>query len=154
LVQEYRQLKEADKAQALLDEILKGKNGKPGWGAKNLDAQKMRVLLLEDREDYVNAARLCDSYITQLVRHLDRNDLKEYYFDFYYHLVYCILKHGQRQDNADKKSKAVRDAAGRLAALEKRQGGFGSEESKKRFDELLEKETDLREQYKAFKGGK
>jgi hypothetical protein len=154
LVQEYRQLKEPDKAHALLDEILKGKNGKPGWGAKNLDAQKMRVLLLEDREDYVNAARLCDSYINQLVRHLDRNDLKEYYFDFYYHLVYCILKHGQRQDNADKKAKAIHDAAGRLAALEKRQGGFGSEESKKRFDELLEKETDLREQYKAFKGGK
>jgi hypothetical protein len=154
LVQEHRQLKEPDKAHALLDEILKGKNGKPGWGAKNLDAQKMRVLLLEDREDYVNAARLCDSYINQLVRHLDRNDLKEYYFDFYYHLIYCILKHGQRQDNADKKAKAIRDAAQRLAALEKRQGGLGSEGSKKRFDELLEKETDLREQYKTFKDGK
>ncbi len=154
LVQEYRQLKESDKAQALLEEILKGKNGKPGWGAKNLDAQKMRVLLLEDREDYVSAARLCDNYINQLVRRLDDNKLKEHYFDFYYHLVYCILKHGQRQDNADKKAKAIQDAAQRLVALEKRQGGFGSEESKKRFDELLEKESDLREKYKAFKGGK
>jgi hypothetical protein len=154
LVQEYRQLKETDKAHALLDEILKGKNGKPGWGAKNLDAQKMRVLLMEDREDYVNAAKLCDSYITQLVRRLDDNKLKEYYFEFYYHLVYCIVKHGQRQDNADKKTKAVHDAAGRLVALEKRQGGFGSEESKKRFDELLEKEADLRQQYNALKGGK
>jgi hypothetical protein len=154
LVQEYRQLKEADKAQALLEEILKGKNGKPGWGAKNLDAQKMRILLLEDHEDYVNAAKLCENYITQLVRRLDDNKLKEHYFDFYYHLVYCILKHGQRQDNADKKAKAIREAAQRLVALEKRQGGFGSEESKKRFDELLERETGLREQYKAFQGGK
>jgi hypothetical protein len=41
-----------------------------------------------------------------------------------------------------------------MVALEKRQGGFGSEESKKRFDELLEKENDLREQYNALKGGK
>lgn len=154
LIQEYRQLKETDKAHALLDEILKGKNGKPGWGAKNLDAQKMRVLLMEDREDFVNAAKLCDNYINQLVRRLDDNKLKEYYFEFYYHLVYCILKHGQRQDSADKKTKAVRDAAGRMVALEKRQGGFGSEESKKRFDELLEKENDLREQYNALKGGK
>jgi hypothetical protein len=154
LVQEYRELKEPDKARALLDEILKGKGGKPGWGAKNLDAQKMRVLLLEDREDYANAARLCDSYITRLVRQLDDNKLKEHYFEFYYHLVYCILKHGQRMDNTQKKAKAVRDAAQRLIALEKRQGGFGNEESKKRFDELLEKETDLRQQYDALKGGK
>ncbi len=154
LVQEYRQLKEPDKARQLLDEILKGKGGKPGWGAKNLDAQKMRVLLLEDREDYANAARLCDSYINQLVRRLDDNKLKEYYFDFYYHLIYCILKHGQRMDNTEKKVKAIRDAAQRLISLEKRQGGFGNEESKKRFDELLEKETDLREQYTALKGSK
>jgi hypothetical protein len=154
MVQEYRQLKETDKAHALLDEIIKGKDGKPGWGAKNLDAQKMRILLMEDHEDYVNAARLCDNYVTQLVRRLDDNKLKEYYFEFYYHLVYCVLKHGQRQDNADKKAKAVREAAGRLDALQKRQGGFGSEESKKRFDELLEKEADLREQYNALKGGK
>ncbi len=154
LVQEYRQLKETDKARELLDEILKGKDGKPGWGAKNLDAQKVRIQLMEDREDYVNAARLCDSYINQLVRRLDDNKLREHYFEFYYHLVYCIVKHGQRQDNADKKSKILRDAAQRLVALEKRQGGFGAEESKKRFDELLEKESDLREQYNALKGGK
>jgi hypothetical protein len=154
LVQEYRQLKELDKARMLLDEIVKGKDGKPGWGAKNLDAQKLRVLLLEDHEDYAAAARICDSYITQLVRRLDDNKLKEYYFEFYYHLVYCIVKHGQRVDDNGKKAKAVRDAAQRLIALEKRQGGFGNDESKKRFDELLEKETALREQYNVLRNGK
>lgn len=154
LVQEYRQLKETDKARELLDEILKGKGGKPGWGAKNLDAQKVRIQLMEDREDYVSAARLCESYVNQLVRRLDDNKLKEHYFDFYYHLIYCIVKHGQRQDNTDKKLKFIHDAAQRLATLEKRQGGFGGEESKKRFEELLEKETDLREHYNALKGRK
>ncbi len=154
LVDEYRQLKETDKSHALLDEIIKGKDGKPGWGAKNLDAQKMRVLLLEDEQKYAAAAKLCDTFIKQLVRRLDDNKLKEHYFEFYYHLVYCIVKHGQNLDNAAQRAKAVRDAAQRLVALEKRQGGFGSEESKKRFDELLEKETDLRQQYTTLKGGK
>lgn len=155
LIQEYRQLKETDKARELLDQIIgKGKDGKPGWGAKNLDAQKVRIQLMEDREDYATAARLCESYINQLVRRLDDNKLKEHYFEFYYHLVYCIAKHGQRQDNAGKKAKAIRDAAQRLVSLEKKQGGFGNDLSKKRFGELLEQETELREQYNALKGGK
>ena len=66
LIQELRQLKELDKAQALLDEILKGKDGKPGWGAKNLDAQKQRIMLLEDKEDYGNAAKLADNLMQQI----------------------------------------------------------------------------------------
>jgi hypothetical protein len=154
LVQEYRQLKALDKARALLDEILKGKDGKPGWGARNIDAQKAHVLVLEAEEKYAAAATLCDKYVKQLVRRLDDNRLKDYYFEFYYHLVYCILKHGQGTDNTEKKTKAVHDAAQRIVALEKAQSGLGSDESKKRFDELLEKETELREQYNALKGGK
>jgi hypothetical protein len=154
LVQEHRQLKELDKARALLDEILKGKDGKPGWGAKNIDAQKAHVLVLEDEEKYAVAAILCDKYVKQLVRRLDDNRLKDYYFEFYYHLVYCILKHGQGTDNTEKKTKAIHDAAQRIVALEKAQSGLGNRESKKRFDELLEKEPELREQYNALKGGK
>ncbi len=65
-----------------------------------------------------------------------------------------MLKHGQSQDDAAKKNKYIHDAAQRLAALEKRQNGFGTEDSKKRFEELLEKEADLREQYKTLKDGK
>lgn len=154
LVQEYRQLKDLAKARALLDEILKGKDGKPGWGAKNIDAQKALVMLLEDEQKYSAAAQLCNKYVEQLVRRLDDNKLKEHYFEFYYHLVYCILKHGQGMSNDAMKAKAIRDAAQRIVKLEKAQGGFGGDDSKKRFDELLEKETDLRQQYEAIKGGK
>ena len=152
LVQEHRHLKETDKARQLLDEILKGKDGKPGWGAKNIDAQKTHVQLMEDEKKYAAAAFLCDKYVKQLVRRLDDNKLKEYYFEFYYHLVYCILKHGQRMDDPKQKSKAVHDAAARIVALEKGQHGFGDGASKKRFDELLAKETELREQYNVLKG--
>ena len=155
LVREYRQLKETAKARELLDSLLtfKDENGKPGWAAKSIDAQKANVMLMEDEEQYVAAAKLCNRYVTQLVRRLDDNKLKEYYFEFYYHLVYCILKHGQVLDNAQAKAKAVKDAASRIVKLEKAQPGFGSEESKKRFDELLAKEAELREQYNTLKGG-
>jgi hypothetical protein len=153
LVQEYRQLKDLDKAQKLLAEII-GTKEKPGWGARDLEAQKTRIMLLEDKEDYRTAALLCDNFIKQLVKRLDDNKLKEQYFVFYYHLVYCILKHGQGLSDANQKTKSTKDAAQRLVALERAQGGFGPPESKKRFEELLEKEADLREEYKAQKGDK
>jgi hypothetical protein len=152
LIQEYRQLKDTEKAQKLLDDII-GTKSKPGWGARDLEAQKTRIMLMEDKEDYRQAAVLCDSFVHQLLKRLDDNKFKEQYFEFYYHLVYCILKHGQVQNDAAQKTKYIKDAARRMVALEKAQRGFGSEESKKRFEELLEKEADLRAEYKAQKGG-
>jgi hypothetical protein len=153
LVQELRETKETDKAKQLLDEIL-GTREKPGWGAKSLDAQELRIMLMEDEGQYSQAALMCDRFITQLVRRLDDNKLKEYYFKFYYHLVYCIFKNGQTLENSEQKSKAIKDAAQRMVNLQKRQGGFGSEETRKRFEDLLEKETELREQYNALKDAK
>jgi hypothetical protein len=154
LVEEYRRTKKTDEARTLLDEILKGKDGKGGWGAKNIDAQKSLVLQLEEEQKYSAAALICDKYVKQLVRRLDDNKLKDYYFDFYYHLVYSILKHGQSLSDSTKKAKSVHDAAQRMVALEKAQGGFGNDESRKRFEELLEKEPNLRQEYNALKGGK
>jgi hypothetical protein len=154
LVQEYRQAKETAEARKLLDEILKGKDGKGGWGTKKIDVQKSLVVQFEDEEKYTAAILLCDKYVKQLVRHLDDNKLKDYYFDFYYHLVYSLLKHAQGMSDASKKTAEIRKAAQRIVALEKAQGGFGGDESKKRFEELLEKEADLRQQYNALKGGK
>lgn len=153
LVQEYRQTKNIAQARTLLDEILKGKDGKGGWGAKRIDVQQSLVEQLEAEQKYGAAALLCDKYIKQLVRHLDDNKLRDYYFDFYYHLIYCLLKHGQGMNNPDKKAREIHTAAQRMLALEKAQGGFGSDESKKRFDELLEKEADLRQEYTTLKGG-
>jgi hypothetical protein len=154
LVGEYLHSKDTDKASKLLDEIIKPKDGKPGWGAKNLEVQKLRVRLLEEQGKYAAAFNLSDKFVTQLVKYLNDNKLKEHYFEFYYHLVYCLLKHGQGQDDANKKAEFIRMAALRMITLEKRQNGFGSDESKKRFEELLAKEPELREQYNTLKGGK
>ncbi len=154
LIQELRQLKQLDKAQALLDEIIKGKDGKPGWGAKNLDAQKQRIMLHEDKEEYGAAVKLADNLMNQLRKRLEDNKLKEQYLELYYHETYCILKNGQGLSNGDLKTRAIKAAAQRILKLEKAQGGLGSDESKKRFEELLGKEADLREQYNALKDAK
>jgi hypothetical protein len=153
LIDELRLLKEFDKAKERLDEIMAVKDGKPGWGARNLDALKLRILLWEDQEQYGAAAALAARLVKQLLPKIDDNRMKEQYLELYYHLTYCILKNGQGLGNAEK-AKAIKDAAQRIVSLEKKQSGFGSEESKKRFEELLEKETELREQYNALKGGK
>ncbi len=154
LAQEYRRVKKIDEARALLDEIVKGKDGKGGWGAKNIDAQKSLVLQLEEEHKYAPAAVLSDKYVKQLVRRLDDNKYKDHYFDFYYHLVYNMLKYGQDMTDSTKKAKAIRDAAQRIVDLEKAQGGFGGDQSRKRFEELLENEADLRQQYNDLKGKK
>ncbi len=154
LIQEMRPLKETDKAKELLDAIIGGKDGKPGWGARSLDAQKLRVMLLEDKENYAAAAQLSARFIKQLLPRIEDNKYKEQYLEFYYHLTYCILKNGQGLSSPELKAKAIKDAAHRIVNLERTQSGFGSDESKKRFTELLEKEADLREQYNALKGGK
>jgi len=154
LIQEWRQLKEIDKAQTLLDSILAGKDGKPGWGAKNLDAQKQRIMLLEDKENYGAAAKLADKLMQQLKPRVEDNKIKEQYLELYYHETYCILKNGQGLSNADLKTRAIKTAAQRIIKLEKSQGGLNTDESRKRFEELLGKEADLREQYNAMKDAK
>jgi hypothetical protein len=153
LIEEYRQLKDADKARKLLDEIL-GTAAKPGWGARDLEAQKRRIMLLEDKGDYRQGALLAERFVQQLLPRIDDNRFKEQYFEFYYHLVYCIFKHGQGQSAPMQKAKYIKDAAHRIIILENRQGGFGSEESKKLFEGLLEKEAELRTEYQSQKGGK
>ena len=69
----------------------------------------------------------------------------------YYHETYCILKNAQGLSDAGLKTRYIKTAAQRIIKLEKSQGGLGSDESKKRFEELLGKEADLREQYNALK---
>lgn len=154
LIQELRQLKELDKAQTLLDSIIAGKDGKPGWGARNLDAQKQRIMLLEDKENYGAAVQLANKLMQQMKPRIEDNKIKEQYLELYYHETYCILKNGQGLSNADLKTRSIKTAAQRIIKLERSQGNLNTEESKKRFDELLSKEADLREQYNAMKDAK
>jgi hypothetical protein len=149
LIQELILAKETAKAKTALEEII-GTRQKPGWGARNVDAQKLRVRLLMEEGNYGSAAVLCNTLLKQLLPKIKENDMKEQYLELYYYLVLCLYKNAQGLSGADK-DKGIKEAARKVVNLEKAQNGFGSDESRKRFEELLQKEADLREQYNVMR---
>jgi hypothetical protein len=154
LVRELRLNKDTEKARKLLDEII-GTKEKPGWGMRDVAALKERVFLEEEEGQYAAAARRADGIVKQLLPRVNAdNAMKEHYLECYYHVAYCYLKHAQGLDDAAKKEKYIKDAAGQIVQLEKKWDGFGSEASKRRFEELLEKEPQLKEEYEKLKGAK
>jgi hypothetical protein len=154
LVRELRLQKNVEKARALLAEIL-GTKAKPGWGARNINALKERVFLEEEEGKYTQAAAEANTLVRQLLPKASTdNALKEHYLECYYHIIYCFLKHAQEQDDPAKKEKLIKEAANQIVQLEKRWDGFGSDASKKRFEELLEKEPQLKEAYDKLKPAK
>jgi hypothetical protein len=152
LARELRLQKETEKARSiLLDEII-GPKEKPGWGRRNIDALKERVFLEEDEGKYAQAALEANAIVKQLLPKVNTdNSLKEHYLECYYHVAFCFLKHAQGLDDVAKKEKALKDAAVQIVQLEKKWDGFGSEASRKRFEELLAKEPDLKEAYEKLK---
>jgi tetratricopeptide (TPR) repeat protein len=152
LVRELRLSKETQKAHdILMDEII-GTREKKGWGQRDIGAQKERIFLLEEDGKYAEAALMANSLVKQLLPKASAdNVMKENYLECYYHVAYCFLKHGQAQEDASKKDKLIKDAAKQVVELEKKWDGFGSDASKKRFEELLAKEPQLKEQYEQLK---
>jgi hypothetical protein len=137
-----------DKAEAALKEIMKPLDGKtPNWGATNLDALLEQVQLFEDKKEFGAAATLAGRQVTSLKGRLNSdNFIREKYFEFYYHTAYSLLKYGQAERDKDKAKgdKAIKDAARQVVALQKAWNGYGSDESAKRFQALLEAEPDLK----------
>ena len=152
LARELRLNKELDKAELVLDEIT-GSKEKPGWGARDLEALKERGQLLEAQAKYVPAFNLWASLVRQLVKQANTdNAKKEHYLECYYHMTWCLYKHGQGLDDAAKKAKATHDAAQQIVQVERRWEGFGSDASKKRYADLLNAEPALKEAYEEIKG--
>jgi hypothetical protein len=154
LVRELRLQKDIEKARSLLNDIL-GTREKPGWGARNIDALKERAFLEEDDGKFAQAALQANSIVKQLMPKVSTdNALKEHYLECYYHVTYCFLKHAQGQNDPAKKGKLLKEAAGQIVQLERRWDGFGSDASRKRFEELLAKEPELKEEYEKAKTAK
>jgi hypothetical protein len=137
-----------EKAEAALKEIMKPLDAKtPNWGATNLDALLEQVQLFEDKKEYGAAATLAGRQVSSLKGRLNSdNFFREKYFEFYYHTAYSLLKYGQAEREKDKAKgdKAIKDAARQIVALQKAWNGYGSDESAKRFQALLEAEPDLK----------
>src|SRR5204862_7327872 len=146
-VRELRLSKEVKQARVELDELI-GADEK-NWGARNIDALLLRVQLLEDEGQYVEAARQASRLVRSLLpRATTDNTIKEHYLEAYYHVVYCLLKHGQKTGN----DKELKDAAARAVELEKKWPDFGTDDSRQRFTELLEKEPEFKALYNQLKG--
>jgi hypothetical protein len=151
LIRDLRLNQEVAKANSLLNEIM-GPQDRREWGAKNVDVLLEKVHLLEEAKAYDQAAALANNLVKQLQPRADNdNVMKERYLEFYYHVAYCFVKHGQGLSDRAKAAQHVRDAAVQIVELEKKWAGFGSDASAKRFQELLEQEPELKAQYDKLK---
>jgi hypothetical protein len=162
-IRALRQSGQVAEAWKKLEEIETTKDGKPGWGTKNLEAIKEKnFLLMEGRptkEDpkvlvpqFGRAAEGWNGLVSSL-QNLSARDarMKEQYFECYYWLVYSWLKHGQALKDDAKRAAAIKQAAQFIIKLEEKFSDLGGDASRARFEDLLKSEPPLKEQYDALK---
>jgi hypothetical protein len=147
-LRELRLDKQLDEAKKKYQELAK-----TPWGPRNLELQKEKYFLLMEDGAYYQAARGFDGLVKALVSKLTVPGMKDQYLECYYWLVVCLYKHSQGLKE-DRRQAALKSVANFIVSLENRWPDFGTEASKARFQELLEKEAPLKEAYEALKGGK
>ncbi len=147
LVRELRLSKDPKnlaKATVVMEKIM------AGWGKTSLQVILENGLLLEAREKYAEGFRLYAPLVKRLVGKLDDPRMKDAYLECYFHMVFCYYKNGQTLSTKAERDKALANAARMTSDLEKAQGvDFGSNESKKRFDEMFAAEPALYAEYRA-----
>jgi hypothetical protein len=156
LIRELRLSKLPDnlkKARKLLDEVRgpdrpKGKD-RPGWARQDFGARREQGELLEAEQKWADAFREWSTLVKILAKQVGKGgQAKENYLECYYHMVYCYLKLGEQKASKPERDRFVRQAAQQAVQLWRSWGDdFGSEASKKRFDELFFKEPALKQQY-------
>jgi tetratricopeptide (TPR) repeat protein len=151
-LRELRLDKQIEPAKNELKNIM-GTDKEPGWGAKNMDAQKERIFLLEEEGKFGNAAVQWDALIKAIQKNLNAPGMKDQYLECYFHLTNAQYKNGLNNPDPAKKTAIIKQAAGFITNLESKMPDFGGEASQKRFVELLEKEPMLKEQYELRKKG-
>jgi hypothetical protein len=141
---ELRLDKDYEKSRKVMDEVL-GTPKAPGWGARSADALLEDVSLLEDEGKYDRAAIKANDVLKRLSSQVTRdNSLKEKFFEAYFHVVYCLVKHGQASNDPARRDKELRRAAAQAVELDKKWPNFGGENSAKRFHELFRREPDFK----------
>ena len=106
-----------------------------------------------DEGHFIPAAKGFDALTKTLSQKFTVPGMKDQYFECYFDTVLCLYKHGQTQKDDKKRAAAIKQAATLITNLETRWPDLGGDASKARFDELLEKEVPLKEQYDQLKGG-
>jgi len=127
-------IEEADK---LANEAIKS------WGKNNLDVQFERIHLLEARKLYGRAARDWGAIKRQLLPRIKEPDIRSRYYEAYFYAVRSAYLYGKHE----KQNKFIAQAANLVIVLESSPNGFGPDESKARFLELLSQEKALKDEY-------
>jgi hypothetical protein len=146
-LRELRQDKQKDEAKKKLDELIK-----TPWGPKNLELQKEKIFLQMEDESWMPAARGWDALVKALVAKINMPGMKDQYLECYYWLVYCLYKNSQKIEDPKKHAAALKQAANFITSLEGKFPDFGSDASRVRFQDLLDKEPPLKEAYEQLKG--
>jgi hypothetical protein len=146
-LRELRQDKQKDEAKKKLDELFK-----TPWGPKNLELQKEKIFLQMEDESWMPAAKGWDQLVKALVAKINMPGMKDQYLECYYWLVYCLYKNAMKIEDPKKHAAALKQAATFITSLEGKFPDFGGDASRVRFQDLLEKEAPLKQEYEQLKG--
>jgi hypothetical protein len=147
VVQALRRAGKLDEAEAALQEVRQAP-----WGKDSFEADKERIHLLAARGKPAAAYAQWRDLVNSLVRRIREPGIKDQYFECYYYMTECYLQWAMTQPEGARRDDAVKRAAGFISRLEVNMPDLGGEESKARFDGLLEREPALKEQYEKLKG--
>jgi hypothetical protein len=149
IVRELRLAGKVEEAEVELKELRN-----TPWGKEHPEAIKESIHLIAAKgapgKAYVEWSKL----VTQLAAKIQQPGIKEQYFECYYHMTDCWLKHALALKDEKKRDEGVKRAATFINKLEAAWPDFGGDESKARFTDLLEREPALKEQYDKLKADK
>lgn len=137
-----RQAGKLDEAEKEVKAILDSPDGKT-----NIEALKERVHLLDVRKHHGQAATEWNKLASELRKKMNVPELKAQYFECYYHLTESYYRYGLSLSDPKKRAKAIQMAAGFISKLEDAWPDLGGETSKARFQELLDSEKELKDEY-------
>jgi hypothetical protein len=143
LMRALRLTDKIDEAEKLVNEAVKS------WGKNNLDVQFERIHLLDARKLYGRAAREWGAIKKQLLPRIKEPDIRSRYYEAYYYNVRSAYQYAKNE----KQPKYVTQAVNLIIVLESSPNGFGPDESKARFLELLSQEKELKEEYDRQRAG-
>lgn len=147
---QLRQAGKIDEAIILTDKLLEHKNGR-----LQLPAQKEKMHCMEDKAFWGAAIKGWGEILKNpaLTSNLAKvPELKELYFDAYYHHAYCWFKYSQKSDlSAEKKAQFLNQAANYIVRLETSMNQEGWKMVGPRFTALLEAEPALNDTYKKLR---
>jgi hypothetical protein len=149
IVRELRLAGKIKEAEVELDEVRKSP-----WGKDHPEAAKEQIHLIAAKGEPTKAYLQWSALLKQLNNRFQQPGMKAQYFECYYYMTECWLKHALALNDPKKKEDGIKRAAGFITKLEANWPDLGGDESKARFTDLLEREPLLKDQYDKLKSDK